>query len=233
MSDESSGRLTRRRFLETSLAAAAPFMGPVRKPVSSAPKPHGPRLNVAAIGLGAQMQGHLREITTNLHQNLIAVCDVDDNRIAASTKANPAALAKARVYKDYRKLLETEKTSTRSSWPRRTTGTRLSAWQPCMPTSTSTAKNRWRTRSRIRDGFGSVAPAQGGDTDGQPRQRQREHAPKPRTDPGGNIRPNARGPRVASGAQVALRRRSAARRGSDSGRAGLGLLARPLSGPAL
>lgn len=68
------------------------------------------QMNVACIGLGNQMQGHLREITDNQHQNIIAVCDVDDSRIAASAKTIPDAMAKAHVYKDYRKLLEIETT---------------------------------------------------------------------------------------------------------------------------
>src|ERR1051326_5549545 len=110
MSEEKTGRLTRRRFLGTALAAAAPLVDPAPVTGPTVVKPRGPRLNVACIGLGQQMQGHLKEITANLHQNLIAVCDVDDNRIAASAKANPAALAKAKVYKDFRKLLATEKT---------------------------------------------------------------------------------------------------------------------------
>src|SRR4051812_27037553 len=109
MSEERTGRLTRRRFLGTALAAAAPLVDPGPTTGPSVLKPRGPRLNVACIGLGQQMQGHLKEITANLHQNLVAICDVDDSRIAASTKANPAALAKARIYKDYRALLATEK----------------------------------------------------------------------------------------------------------------------------
>ena len=110
MSNERSGQLTRRRFLGTTLAAAAPLVDPAPERGPSSPKTRGPRLNVACIGLGAQMQGHLKEITANLHQNLIAVCDVDDSRVAASAKANPVAMARAKVYKDYRQLLASEKT---------------------------------------------------------------------------------------------------------------------------
>src|SRR5579872_3218939 len=101
MSEDRPGGLTRRRFLGTSLAAAAaplagpePVIGPAPKtgPVVAASR--GSRMNVACIGLGQQMQGHLNEITANLHQNLIAVCDVDHNRISLSKRANPAAFAR-------------------------------------------------------------------------------------------------------------------------------------------
>ena len=39
------------------------------------------------------MQGHLKEITANLQQNLIAVCDVEENRVSESTKTIPEAMA--------------------------------------------------------------------------------------------------------------------------------------------
>ena len=111
MSEDRSGQLTRRHFLGTTLAAAAaPLADPEpQRSVASPRAARAARLNVACIGLGAQMQGHLKELTTNLRQNLIAVCDVDDTRISASAKANPIAMAKAKVYKDYRQLLASEK----------------------------------------------------------------------------------------------------------------------------
>jgi predicted dehydrogenase len=107
---ERSGAWNRRELLGTAAAAVVPLVFPVSASAASRIKGANDRMNVACIGLGGQMQGHLREITANLKQNLIAVCDVDPNRIAESAKTIPDALPRAQVYGDYRKLLDAEKT---------------------------------------------------------------------------------------------------------------------------
>ena len=66
------------------------------------------KLNIACIGLGGQMQG-LMKGATELNHNIGALCDVDSNRIAESRKNLGAAGEKAKAYKDYRELLEKEK----------------------------------------------------------------------------------------------------------------------------
>ncbi len=66
------------------------------------------KLNIACIGLGGQMQG-LMKGATELNHNIVALCDVDSNRIAESRKNLGAAGEKAKAYKDYRELLEKEK----------------------------------------------------------------------------------------------------------------------------
>ena len=66
------------------------------------------KLNIACIGLGGQMQG-LMKGAAELNHNIIALCDVDSNRIAESRKNLGAAGEKAKAYKDYRELLEKEK----------------------------------------------------------------------------------------------------------------------------
>lgn len=103
------GRLTRREAVGGALAAAAPLFLPNSARASARRYAANERLHVACIGLGNQMQGHLREITANLGHDIIAVCDVDSGRVAESAKTIPEVMPKANVYKDYRKLLETEK----------------------------------------------------------------------------------------------------------------------------
>ena len=99
-------RMTRRRFLEGTVAAAAAPYVVARSALADGTKG---RLNVACIGLGGQMQGHLRGITQGLKQNLIALCDVDERHVARSRKTVGDAAAGAKAYQDYRKLLEREK----------------------------------------------------------------------------------------------------------------------------
>lgn len=54
------------------------------------------------------MHGLLQE-AINLEQNVVAICDVDENQIAAKKKAFAQPLAKAAAYRDYRELLAREK----------------------------------------------------------------------------------------------------------------------------
>ena len=102
--------LSRRTFLgRTSQAAlglaAIPLMGPRRLRATA---PASQKLNIACIGLGGQMQGLMKEVTV-LEQNIVALCDLDPNRLAVTQKAFGDAVEKAAVYHDYRQLLEREK----------------------------------------------------------------------------------------------------------------------------
>jgi hypothetical protein len=60
------------------------------------------RLNIAAIGLGIRGPEILRQAA--MTEDVVALCDVDDNHLAAAAKL----YEKAKKYKDYRKLLESE-----------------------------------------------------------------------------------------------------------------------------
>lgn len=66
------------------------------------------RLNVACIGLGGMLNHLLKEITASSELKVIALCDVDENRIVETRKGFGARLAEARAYRDYRALLEAE-----------------------------------------------------------------------------------------------------------------------------
>ena len=66
------------------------------------------KLNIACIGLGGQMHSLLKELIA-FDQNIVAICDLDANRMAETRKIFDPALAKSKGYKDYRELLEREK----------------------------------------------------------------------------------------------------------------------------
>jgi len=66
------------------------------------------KLNIACIGLGGQMHSLMRELTT-FDQNVVALCDVDENRIAATRTTIGGTAAKAKAYHDFRELLDREK----------------------------------------------------------------------------------------------------------------------------
>jgi hypothetical protein len=100
--------ITRRRFLKTAGASAGSLLilpggvlrGQERKP--------GDKLNVAFIGMGNQIQGHVSQIL-QLGHNAVALCDVDASQIRNSQQHHGDGVAKAAVYGDYRVLLDKEK----------------------------------------------------------------------------------------------------------------------------
>ena len=102
--------LTRRHFLGSTMAAlAAPYIIPSSAlGLDGAPAPSN-RLNIACIGMGGQMGGDLNQVSVGLKQNVIALCDVDQRCLDRAKRDHGSALAAARTYSDYRKLLETEK----------------------------------------------------------------------------------------------------------------------------
>lgn len=99
--------LTRRRFLEQ--AGAATFAGGlagitiVPRHVLGGPRHIAPseKVNIAGIGVGGQGFSVLNGLKD---QNIVALCDVDDERAARAYQTWP----NARRYKDYRELLDQE-----------------------------------------------------------------------------------------------------------------------------
>ncbi len=94
---------TRRDFLKSASVLAA---GAVFIPNLMSCSPSG-RLNIAVIGVGGQ--GHsnwskmINQKDPKWNENIIALCDVDDNRAAEAFKAMP----KAKRFKDYRVMFDT------------------------------------------------------------------------------------------------------------------------------
>jgi predicted dehydrogenase len=93
--------LTRRHFIGTSLAVAAAAALP-RRAGAQAVAAAADKLNLAGIGIGGQGSGDLQNVAS---ENIIALCDVDHAHAAGTIKRYP----NARLYKDYRELLEKEK----------------------------------------------------------------------------------------------------------------------------
>lgn len=93
--------INRRSFL--AAATAAPFILP--RSVSGANR----KLNIAFIGMGGQIQGHVNRTIQQKH-NVVAFCDVDPNQVARSKARHKNAAPNIKEYGDYRLLLEKEKT---------------------------------------------------------------------------------------------------------------------------
>jgi predicted dehydrogenase len=94
--------ITRRGFLGTAASAAALTIVPRRVlggPGESAPSE---KLDIACIGVGGKGFDDVRNVMT---ENIVALCDVDDKRAAPAFEMFP----KAKRYRDYRRMLETER----------------------------------------------------------------------------------------------------------------------------
>jgi len=93
-------KLSRRKFLSTSAAAAFSFhFIPSRLMGANAPSN---KLNIAGIGVGGMGGGNLSRCES---ENIVALCDVDSNYAGKIFKRYP----KAKIYTDYRAMLEKEK----------------------------------------------------------------------------------------------------------------------------
>jgi len=92
---------TRRQFIyTTAVAGAAAFTGLA----ASKPRPISPssKLNIGAVGVGGKGR---TDVACCGSENIVALCDVDGNNLAAEHQRRP----KANLYKDWRLMLEKEK----------------------------------------------------------------------------------------------------------------------------
>lgn len=88
----------RRSFLQAAAGAAAVGVwtsSPARARIAAASE----MLNIGAIGVGGRGAGDLAGVA---HENVVAICDVDEARLDAATERAP----RAEKYIDYRKLME-------------------------------------------------------------------------------------------------------------------------------
>jgi len=99
-----TARSSRRAFLATTAGVALNF-AVVPRHVLGGPGFLAPseRINMAGIGAGGMGGGDIATVS-RLGANIIALCDVDDERAAGSYKAFP----RARRYKDFREMLDKE-----------------------------------------------------------------------------------------------------------------------------
>lgn len=103
-------RLTRRSLLKTVAAAGVgawtlPHVVPAR---ALAGEGANRKLNLALIGCGGRM-GQILGSALQQGDQVLAICDVDRRQIAALKQRFAEPLAAAKVYEDYRQLLEVEK----------------------------------------------------------------------------------------------------------------------------
>lgn len=96
-------KLSRRTFLGGAVAASVFTIVPRRCIAKSGELPPSERLNVAGIGCGGQA-GHDLSVVSET-ANIVALCDVDDERGAQSFRK----WENAAKYKDFRVMLEKEK----------------------------------------------------------------------------------------------------------------------------
>jgi predicted dehydrogenase len=95
--------ISRRQFLGSATLASAAFMiVPSHVLGQGGKKPPSEKLNIAGIGVGGQ-GGH--DISQMTDENIVALCDVDTAHAGGTFRRYPDA----KIYKDYRKMLEEQK----------------------------------------------------------------------------------------------------------------------------
>jgi predicted dehydrogenase len=95
---EPTPQVSRRSFLHTGAAVAAvPLLGPRL----SIPTP-AETLRVANIGVGGMGAGDLNNVSKGKNVRIVALCDVDANRLGAAAKKHENAA----TFKDFRKLFD-------------------------------------------------------------------------------------------------------------------------------
>ena len=94
--------MSRRDFLASTAAVAAFTIVPRHVLGGPGYTPPSEKLNIAAIGAGGKGAGDIGAVSS---ENIVALCDVDDKKAAATFEHYP----KAKKYRDFRKMLEKEK----------------------------------------------------------------------------------------------------------------------------
>ncbi len=101
--ERKTGRLSRRRFLDdTAALTAALIIVPRYVLGGSRQVPPSDKLNIAGIGVGGRGADNLDAVSS---ENIVALCDVDQQRAAATFKRYP----NAKQYRDFREMLEKQK----------------------------------------------------------------------------------------------------------------------------
>jgi predicted dehydrogenase len=92
---------SRRSFLHTAAAASTTLIVNRRVLGQAGEQSPSDKLNIAGIGVGGQGASDLAQMES---ENIVALCDVDAEYAAGTFRRYP----KARVYSDYRKMLEAQ-----------------------------------------------------------------------------------------------------------------------------
>lgn len=97
--------VSRRTFIKQVTAAGV--AGPLIVPRLSFAAPPSGKLQHAAIGVGGQGAYDLRQIHSSEKVDVVALCDIDAQRLEEASKLYPGA----RLYRDWREMLEEEETN--------------------------------------------------------------------------------------------------------------------------
>ena len=99
-----SGRysVSRRQFISAAAGVSAFTLVPRHVLGAPGQLSANNRLNIAGVGLGGMGSNDIRRVPT---ENIVALCDVDQRRVAAAAKDFP----RAKVHTDFRKMLEAQK----------------------------------------------------------------------------------------------------------------------------
>ena len=100
-------QLARRDFIKTAAAASAFMIVPrhvLGGPAYVAPSD---KINIAAVGAAGKGRTDIRSV---MHENIYALCDIDDTKMADTLNQEWAApfREKAKRYRDYREMLDNE-----------------------------------------------------------------------------------------------------------------------------
>ncbi|MGK0357716.1 MAG: putative dehydrogenase, partial [Spirosomataceae bacterium] len=98
---------SRRKFIKTSAVAASSFFI-VPRNVLGGPGFISPsdQLNLAAIGAGGKGRSDIMNASVKGRERVVSLCDVD---FSGSAKASVESFPKAKLYADYRKMLDNQK----------------------------------------------------------------------------------------------------------------------------
>jgi len=99
---KSEREFNRRKLLAGTAAAATLSIIPRHVLGSPGEPAANEKLNIAGVGVGGMGSGDIRRVPG---ENIVAVCDVDANHAGNAGRAFP----KAKVYADFRKMLESQK----------------------------------------------------------------------------------------------------------------------------
>lgn len=99
----SKEKVSRRGFLGTAAAAAAVTIVPRSVLGGRGYAPPSDKLDIAGIGVGGMGFSDIKSVGAT--ENIVALCDVDEVHAAKAFDAFP----KARVHKDFRRMLESQK----------------------------------------------------------------------------------------------------------------------------
>jgi predicted dehydrogenase len=103
LATQKGSKISRRDFIGGAAAAVAAFTVVPRHVLGGQGNtPPGEKLNIAGIGVGGMGQNNVRACES---ENIVALCDVDDNYAAKVYEKYP----NARKWKDFRKMLDEQK----------------------------------------------------------------------------------------------------------------------------